>query len=197
MKNLMHLLFTTLLILGGCKNDDDNTPIAPIDQLPPATKFGANTAGCLVNGEVHLPNKRLTLNYLGRKDFALSISKEIDDVFYKVYIYIYIGNTELEVGKTYQLKQEIDGSSSFGWYYSQNPLPNLFEMHYQTTVTVIGEVTITHHDADNFILSGTFWFDAKFDHLYKLNDSVVVNVTIDESEIIEVTEGRFDMIYNI
>jgi len=38
---------------------------------------------------------------------------------------------------------------------------------------------ITHHDFDNAVLSGTFWFDA-------INS---------EGEIVEVREGRFDVKY--
>ena len=41
-------LLVALLLLGGCKKDK----VKPVDQLPPATTTGANTWGCLVNGEV-------------------------------------------------------------------------------------------------------------------------------------------------
>jgi len=44
---------------------------------------------------------------------------------------------------------------------------------------VTGELTITHHDFDNAIISGNFWFDA-------INGS---------GDIVEVREGRFDMEY--
>ncbi len=48
-------LLTLLLItaLFACKKDDDDQ--TPIEQLPPATQVGANTAGCLVNGVAFLP----------------------------------------------------------------------------------------------------------------------------------------------
>lgn len=48
---LLHMLFS--LLLSTCGNDDD-TPfwIPPQDELPPITTSGANTFGCLVNGEV-------------------------------------------------------------------------------------------------------------------------------------------------
>ncbi|PQV51603.1 hypothetical protein CLV33_101529 [Jejuia pallidilutea] len=46
------LLMLSLMLLSttSCKDDDD-TPIDPIDQLPPPTQTGENTFGCLVNGE--------------------------------------------------------------------------------------------------------------------------------------------------
>ncbi|MEW4923199.1 DUF6252 family protein [Algibacter sp. 2305UL17-15] len=180
MKHLTYVLLTALLILGGCKNDDDNTPIAPIDQLPPATKFGANTAGCLVNGEVHLPNKRLTLNYLARENFGLVLSNEFNDISYK--IIVFFNNTSFEIGQTYILNTPFNSNvnSRTGEYtIGSNSPPS--PTYFTTNNAVTGELTITHHDPDKFIISGTFWFNAK--------NSL--------GEIVEVREGRFDMIYNI
>ena len=51
--------------------------------------------------------------------------------------------------------------------------------YYSTTLEVTGELIITHHDYNNAIISGTFWFDA------------INNI----EEKIEVREGRFDMEY--
>ena len=42
------LLLAALLLTAACKKDK----VAPVDQLPPATTTGADTWGCLVNGEV-------------------------------------------------------------------------------------------------------------------------------------------------
>ncbi len=39
-------------LAAGCEKEKP----APIDQLPPATQTGANTFGCLVNGEVFKPS---------------------------------------------------------------------------------------------------------------------------------------------
>jgi hypothetical protein len=47
-------LFASLLTLFSCSKDDNKSQ-KPIDQLPLATQTGANTAGCLVNGEAFLP----------------------------------------------------------------------------------------------------------------------------------------------
>ena len=46
------LLITLPLLAAGCK--DDEPEVAPIDQLPPATRTGAYTFGCLVNGEARV-----------------------------------------------------------------------------------------------------------------------------------------------
>lgn len=52
MKHFFLLLLT--LSLSGCSKDDDR-PINPIDQLPPATQTGANTFGALLDGEAFIP----------------------------------------------------------------------------------------------------------------------------------------------
>ena len=46
------LLLAALLGLSQCKKKRDP---APEDQLPPATQTGANTFGCLVNGQPWTP----------------------------------------------------------------------------------------------------------------------------------------------
>ncbi|MGH2649337.1 MAG: hypothetical protein ACRDE8_17285, partial [Ginsengibacter sp.] len=56
MKNKYFLLLVSLIFIsltaGECKK---HKPGNPVDQLPPATQTGANTFGCLINGEVFLP----------------------------------------------------------------------------------------------------------------------------------------------
>ena len=51
MKNYL-LLLAALLSLSQCKKKDDPRPE---EQLPPATQSGANTLGCLVNGQPWTP----------------------------------------------------------------------------------------------------------------------------------------------
>ena len=55
---ITHFLITALLLLNAaCNSDDDNNPVDPVDELPPATQVGAQTFGCLINGEPFLPPK--------------------------------------------------------------------------------------------------------------------------------------------
>jgi len=174
------ILFLTLIFILSCCNKDDNTPTNPIDQLPQATQIGANTAGCLVNGEAFLPNNGsvvpLNCNYLNGEDFSLKISNKISNNLFTVLISQY--NTPLQAGQTYPLNTLFGVDTKTGEYFintSPSPSPNYFS----TTPTITGELTITHHDFSNAFLSGTFWFDA-------INSN---------GEIIEVREGRFDMEY--
>ena len=40
-----------LFLTAACTKTDDDAPAGPLDELPPATQTGANTFGCLINGE--------------------------------------------------------------------------------------------------------------------------------------------------
>lgn len=178
MKNLL-FLFTMVLSLSCC-DKDDNKPINPIDQLPPETQTGANTAGCLVDGKAflpkgYLPTGNLVCNYIDGKDFNINIVQRNNYKTISMNVISY--NQSLTVGETYQLN-EYGADSKFGEYsiYDDN---NLSEIHYKTTSIITGELKITNHNFNKAILSGTFWFDA-------------VN---SEGQIVKIREGRFDMEY--
>jgi hypothetical protein len=49
MKRILLLLVTTFSLC--CCDKDDDKPQNPVSQLPPETQVGANTFGCLINGE--------------------------------------------------------------------------------------------------------------------------------------------------
>ncbi|QTE21377.1 DUF6252 family protein [Polaribacter cellanae] len=168
-------LFLFAFTLSNCEKKDTPT-LTPLEQLPKATKIGANTAGCLVNGEAFLPKGHFStgnLNcfYINQKNFSLGISKRLNNTSSHIYIYIY--NTNLHVNRTYFLTEDTLSDSKYGEF--QAP----YSVSYKTTSKITGELTITHHDYNNAIISGTFWFDA------------VNNI----GEKVEVREGRFDMKY--
>jgi len=176
------LAITVLLVFNCCNKKDDDAPTNPIDQLPPATQNGANTAGCLVDGEAFLPNRNSTiplrLFYLDGETFSLVISNEINNTSHKVLIFL--ENVQIEVDKVYQLNTEFDDnennqSGEYTIASTSPPSPN----YYSTNSNIIGEIVFTSHDFDRAILSGNFWFDA-------INS---------EGSIVEVREGRFDMEY--
>nr|WP_315252868.1 hypothetical protein [uncultured Flavobacterium sp.] len=115
MKKLLLLLVTLSL---SCCSKDDNKPTNPIDQLPPATQTGANTAGCLVDGKAFLPKGyspigNLVCNYINGKNFNISIAQKNDNQTLSLNVISY--NQSLVVGETYQLK-EYGANSKFGTY---------------------------------------------------------------------------------
>ena len=96
------ILFLLFGILGACKKDEPF--IAPIDQLPPATQEGANTSGCLVDGEAFIELRNRSCQYVNQRNFSFGISNEVNGKHY--HVLISMKNTELDVGKTYQLTEE-------------------------------------------------------------------------------------------
>ncbi|MDD3003653.1 DUF6252 family protein [Flavobacterium sp.] len=187
MKTYIKYLFVFLAITA-CNNDDNKKTTNPIDQLPPATQTGANTAGCLVNGVAFLPKGyfpggNLVCNYIDGKDFILSIGERImqgsSDIMRDVSFGSQNQNLHDNVGVTYLLgENNFDGNSKYGNYIIYNNT-NSSEINYETNSIVTGEFKITYHNYNSAILSGTFWFDA-------------VNAN---GEKVEVREGRFDIHY--
>ena len=180
MKKLLLLLVTTF-VLSSC--DRDGQIFAGKDQLPQETQTGANTVGCLVNGKVFLPKKE-------------GINPEVN-CFYQLVNGEYYFNmaffdsrgssskavvlqhrkTPLIVGNTYVLSNNILDNGDFtggGGNYDINPSNRFFTNSLKT-----GELRITKLDQVNFIVSGTFWFDA-------------INPT---GEVVEIRQGRFDWRY--
>lgn len=182
MKSLISIL-TLALIFSSCSKKEDEQPITPVDQLPPATQTGANKVGCLVNGQVLLPNQKNPLGvqavvcfyqYVNSQfDFSLGFSNDKVSGGIKG-INVASHNVVFQQGQTYQLKLD-NGNSAFATYldFAQNS-------DYKTTELVLGELKITKLDQVNAIISGTFWFDA-------INSA---------GEKVEVREGRFDMQYS-
>ncbi len=168
---LYALLLAALLGLSQCKNDP-----APADQLPPATQTGANTFGCLVNGQVWTPKgSDGTANYSIYYDPSYGKGVlNIDTYRYatseaasKQLITIYSDSlkqpgvyslTKKEHQEAY-FKDRATGCEFMGGIYYRR-----------------GILTITRLDAQAGIVSGTFWFT-----LYKPG-----------CDSIKVTQGRFD-----
>jgi len=180
MKNILLLLTFTLTL--SCCNKDDDQPIPEINKLPPATKTGANTAGCLVNGVAFLPKGNFTFgnlscNYTDGQNFNIRISEKINDNIRSIYVFNY--NQELEVGVTYLLKQNSNNTTSPNSYATFADFTNTSGGDFNTTDIITGELKITYHNFNNAILSGTFWFDAVNSNGAK----------------VKVRSGRFDMHY--
>lgn len=179
MKYILSILLVVLFC--SCSKSDDNTPNKggrEIDKLPPISAVGANTIGCLVDGEAFLPygdfmgsggNPRcdyieLTLNLSFFTYYKSSKSGSM----------LVIGSQKelLVEGKTYSLVKS-DTNRQYGEFFIWD---KQIDLNFKSTV---GELHITRFDRILGIISGTFWFDA-------------VNM---KGEKVEIREGRFDMKY--
>ena len=184
MKKLFLILFATFS-LSCCNKDEDKTPI---EQLPPATTTGANTAGCLVNGVAFLPKgssqfgPTLSCFYQQLQDgyhLGLGIADKSNGNIKAVNISL--NPNELTENTTYHLVAIVNGSanynSNFGGYTIYSNITN--DNKFTTTNTYIGELKITKLNTQQRIVSGTFWYDA-------------INP---QGDIVKIREGRFDMHY--
>jgi hypothetical protein len=185
MRKLFLLLLTTFTI-SCCNKGDDEQPKTELEKLPPATQTGANTAGCLINGVAFLPKGyfttgNLVCNYIDGKDFLLGIRESTiqggNENIRTILISSFNQNLHDNVGTTFPLKDY--GANSKSGEYVINAVAFPDPDYYSTTSIVTGELKITHHDFNNAIISGTFWFDA-------INSN---------GEVIKVREGRFDKHY--
>lgn len=176
------LLFLLIVLTLSCCNKDDDSNVN-IEQLPPETQIGANTVGCLVNGQVFLPHDE------GLNNGVNCFYQFIDGEFYfnitcadfrgitPVGVTVQTRRVNLQEGQTYTLNKNINDNGDFsggGGNYDIGASNRYFTNNLKT-----GELKITRVDLSNSIISGTFWFNA-------INS---------DGAIIEVRQGRFDWNY--
>jgi len=182
--SILLILLSFTLLSSSCKKHVIQ-PVNQLSLLPPATQTGANTFGCLVNGQAFVPKNRsilqgpiLQCNYIyttggyhltvagGNKNSDGSITD------------IVVGTDSLAVaqGETLTFKTFVTGNAQASYtlfYYTGG------ENDYETNNTVYGQLTITKLDPVKQIVSGTFYFNA-------------VNSA---GDTVKITDGRFDMPY--
>jgi len=163
MKRIPILLFLLPLLAVECEEDD---PVAPIDQLPPETRTGEYTFGCLVNGEAFVPEstRDITAIYQGG---VLQMGADA-----KI-------NNAVE-GFSISLRDSLLGTQNYILDSRQKGVEFISSTcRYEYKGLVEGVLTITRFDNIDFIVSGTFKF---------------TTVTQD-CDTIRVTDGRFDIPY--
>jgi len=188
-------LKTTLLlfavIFSNCENND------PEDQLPPITQTGANTFGAIVDGRIFVPKTTISSTpggslikglevYVGSNFFD---SKGDDKWFIStynsedspsIYIYIYLP-TLLDSPKNFIINKS-DGSDRFDLANAHIfCLINKGSLQYLSFENS-GELNFSKIDINKGIYSGSFYTKLK----NKDN----------ENDIIEITNGRFDINLN-
>lgn len=160
-----------MITIVGCNKDETPTP-TPLSQLPPATQTGANTFGCLLDGEVFKPgitNNSYNCFYQlvdGEYYFLVTAKNTKNNVSRAIFV-----GTEKQTisqGQTLNLYERTAGNA-WAAYFVDNP--------YTTNSTYTGELKITKLDFTHNIVSGTFWY----------------NVKDNQNVIHHITDGRFDM----
>jgi hypothetical protein len=157
MKHIITFLFITTF-LTCCNKDGNPTTTNPVDQLPPATQTGANTFGCLLDGQVFKPgltNNSYNCFYQfvdGSYYFSLQANRR-DSNNNLVRLGCSTQRLQIFEGQIYQLKERIDGNANGKYFF------NLDFVY--TTSTEVGELKITKLDFTNNIVSGTFWYDVR------------------------------------
>jgi len=186
MKQLLFLFASFLFLSSSCRKHKN---INPIDQLPPETQTGANTFGCLVNGQVFKPGGAqlsggsLQCNYqfLGSGaggGYYFRIIGINDNSSNRQTVGIFTDSLEITEGASYDLKEAFIKPSAYGLYsFSTTQLPTRAD--YETTDMYTGVLTIKKLDIVNQIVSGTFWFNG-------INSN---------GDTVRVSDGRFDVRY--
>ncbi|SDR65989.1 hypothetical protein SAMN04488552_0224 [Christiangramia echinicola] len=177
MKSYLKFFFFVILTLASC-NKDDEKPLTPLEQLPPATQNGKMTFGCLIDGEVFLPGitgrNRLNAFYqFVRGAYTLGISSTSGENN-SASIGIFAIDVDDFGPGTYNLVNEESGN-----FYALYLLQGGLQLETKTTEKNPGTLTITKFDKVKGIISGTFEF------------TVLDN---DDNEI-RITDGRFDLKY--
>lgn len=181
MKKLFLLLIITIAF-SCCNNDDDNNPTNPIDQLPPATQTGAQTIGCLVNGEPFIDNASFNNFYqFIDGEYYLVINWEMNTSNGFKDGQIAISKINIQENQTYILNKSgyIDGDYTGAGATFVSNIPEIYGQ-YETNSNYTGKIHFTRFNTENFIMSGTFEFEAQ---------------DIFSGETISITHGRFDMNY--
>lgn len=169
MKSYYYLLVPFFLFFIACKDENQA-------QLPPATQDGKNILGCLVNGEVFVAQGGF---FGGVDDLSISVSRD-----------------ELHLGSSaYGKDTDVDGNLNINLFKDFNVYGNnihalindltqsgRFRSENGTLFTTgrdiyVGELNIDKLDTINYIIAGTFWFDA----------------VSEDGEVVQIREGRFDI----
>ena len=170
----LFLLIVGLIIITSCDKDDDLTPE---EQLPPKTQTGAQTFGCLINGQPFVPpklgsNSPRAFYQFARGAYTLGISAGTGGG--NEMIAVLVGGIDISGLTEGQYSLIERQSGNFHGAYLEG-----YEFQSTTNTGDPGKLIVTNFDPQNFIISGTFSFSIKDEN----------------GDNIEITEGRFDMNY--
>lgn len=170
MKKIFYFFIAILLI--SCDNDD----------LTEINEDGTGGISCLVNGKLLRPSGggiygNRTARYDSYADgtefiiLGLSNRQEKFGGLAFLTLLLYDMDRNNIEGRVFELKSE-DAPESYGNLRLEN-----FDNNFETNENFTGQVTIIKLDLENRVISGTFFFTGENS----------------EGEIVEITDGRFDM----
>ena len=157
-------LAAAVLAAGSCKKDDPNAG------LPAATQTGANTFGCLVDGNVFVPLAPQAINSSHRDPLEASLYRTDILVSARGDGYVDFALRRAFQPGTYPLGDANANANGYGLY-------QISAGDYYTDATHTGTVTLTRIDTVARIAAGTFQFTG-------INRS---------GQTVTVTDGRFDV----
>lgn len=191
MKNLI-LIFALATLSLACGRSSENQQDTYNPQLPPITQTGANTFGCKINGVVMVPRNSIGYVPPGSNHYPITVAGGTNNEYMyiqasdrretnrgAVFIYLqnFSGNNYFSTGE-YQIFDGISPSflnDNYNNYIYVSAYKNGISNNYKSMAGT-GKIILTRND--NAILSGTFYCKVK-------------NVN-DPSDIIDISEGRFD-----
>lgn len=164
------LILISFFVFAACKKD-----------LPKPTQKGANTFGCKIDGLAFTPCNN---QYISDPALYGGIDETFDRAFVNANCY-----SDFPKKSVYFQISSFHGVGEYVFTDSGN-VGNYVELHptvpfyktYTSISTQTGKVVITKYDPYKHILSGTFEFTAANQE--------------NPSEIITITEGRFDLDYS-
>ena len=157
-----------LLIMAG----SFATCVDPVPELPAETQIGANTFGCLVNGELVVP-------YKPYYEKPRAVYYQVTD---SLRIIGYGQNNQVFKLTMKQPKANLPATIDKVVYYPPNSPPGNFYYGGNN----IGEITLTQFDLSKRVVSGIFHFVG-----HKRN--AVTGELIVPDEAVTVSLGRFDI----
>ena len=178
MKNfkLLCIIIACANIFAACKKDKTN--VEPADQLPLATQTGANTFGCLVNGELFI-NKGADGN---NSNYRLTVDPNFQNGSLQIRVYSLQNNKYKKININ---SNNINSVGTYNVFGNGGPLFIDFinentqcSFNQNINCYLNGRLIVTRYDIFNGIFSGSFEFKLK-DPSYNC-------------DTIRITEGRFD-----
>ena len=187
--NLLRLSCYILLLAftscSSCKKE--------INALPEATQEGKNTAGCLIDGQAWTPSPGGSgapgSRPMGGGYFSALLNVPKHSVWLRMYknnrtsmqFYVQSVNKPGRYPLSFDTSDDVGGSpdsKSFGFYAVDGAYVNDPSYSYITTSVKTGYVNFTVADTTNWLLAGTFEFDA---------------IDAQSGKTVKITNGRFDI----